>query len=80
MIFRAQADIPADTELQFGYISCLEKYETRQEMLQKWGFKCECPICLAEKDYPPKLLKKRANVIDEIIKHFEMSTGTDLTM
>ena len=78
MIFRAQADIPADTELKFGYISCLEKYEERQKMLEKWGFRCECQVCLAEKEYSHKKVKKRAKITEDIIKHFEKNTPTDL--
>lgn len=78
MIFRAQADIPADTELKFGYISCLEKYEERQQMLKKWGFQCECQVCLAEKESSHKKAKKRAGIIEEIIANFEKSTATDL--
>ena len=78
MIFRAQADIPAYTELKFGYISCLEKYEERQKMLKKWGFQCECQVCLAEKDGSHKKVKKRAKIVEEIIGHFEKNTGTDL--
>ena len=78
MIFRAQADISADTELKFGYISCLEKYEERQKMLKKWGFQCECQVCLAEKDSSHKKNKKRAQIIDDIIGNFEKKTATDL--
>lgn len=78
MTFRAQADIPADTELKFGYISCLEKYEERQQMLKKWGFQCECQVCLAEKDNSHKKAKKRAGIIEEIIANFEKSSATDL--
>ena len=77
MIFRAQKDIPADTELRFGYISCLESYDTRQDMLKKWGFRCECQVCLAEKVYPRAKIKKRGLIIDEIINNFETSTSTD---
>ena len=80
MIFRAQADIPADTELKIGYISCLEGYEQRQKMLQKWGFQCECQVCLAEKDCSHKKSKKRAKIVEEIIKHFEEKTANDLGM
>ena len=78
MIFRAQADIPAETELKFGYIACLEKYEERQKMLEKWGFQCECQVCLAEKDYSHKKIKKRAKIIDELVQYFEKNTGTGL--
>ena len=78
MIFRAQADIPADTELKFGYISCLERYEERQKMLDKWGFKCECQVCLAERDNSHKKAKKRAIILQEIIKNFVNNTATDL--
>ena len=77
MIFRAQADIPADTELKFGYLSCLERYGERQKMLKKWGFECECQVCLAEKDSSQKKIKKRAKVIGEIIENFEKSSATD---
>lgn len=80
MIFRAQADIPADTELKFGYISCLEKYEQRQKMVKKWGFQCECQVCLAEKDYSHKKIKKRAKITEEIIEHFENNTAKNLGM
>lgn len=80
MVFRAQADIPVDTELKFGYISCLERYEQRQKMVKKWGFQCECQVCLAEKDYSNKKLKKRAKITEEIIKHFENNTAKDLGM
>ena len=78
MIFRAQADIPADTELKFGYISCLEKYDERQKMLQKWGFQCECQVCLAEKDYAHEKVKKRGKITEDIIRHFEKNSATDL--
>ena len=78
MIFRAQADIPADTELKFGYLSCLEKYEERQKMLKKWGFQCECQVCLAEKGSSQKKIKKRAKVIGEIIEHFEKNSSTEI--
>lgn len=78
MIFRAQADIPADTELKFGYISCLESYKARQKMLKKWGFRCECQVCFAEKEYSQKMVRKRAKITEEIIERFERSTATDL--
>ena len=78
MIFRAQADIPADTELKFGYISCLEQYEERQKMVKKWGFQCECQVCLAERHVSHKKVKKRGKIIEEIIEHFEKNTGTNL--
>ena len=78
MVFRAQADIPADTELKFGYISCLEDYEQRQKLLKKWGFQCECQVCLVEKEHSHKQVKKRTKTIVKIIGLFEMETGTDL--
>lgn len=78
MIFRAQADIPADTELKFGYISCLEKYEERQTLLKKWSFQCDCQVCVAEKVYSHKKVKKRSKIIEEIIQHFEKNTATGL--
>ena len=78
MIFRAQADIPADTELKFGYISCLETYEERQKRLKKWDFQCDCQVCLAEKDYSHKKMKKRSKITAEIIGHFEKNDATDL--
>ena len=80
MVFRAQADIPVDTELKFGYISCLEEYEQRQKMVKKWEFQCECQVCLAEKDYSHKKIKKRAKITEEIIEHFENNTAKDLGM
>ena len=59
IIFRAQANIPANTELKFGYLSGLEEYDERQEKLRKYGFDCACQICVAEKNTPAANIKER---------------------
>ena len=71
MIFRAQADIPKDTELKFGYISCLEDFKTRTELLAKYGFRCDCRVCEAERGTPKRKLEKREEITRRIITLFE---------
>lgn len=71
MIFRAQADIPANTELKFGYISAMETLKERKAMLKNYGFECACSICVAEGSTPHKRMKKRDNIAKEIIALFE---------
>ncbi|KAL2037082.1 hypothetical protein N7G274_010209 [Stereocaulon virgatum] len=78
MNFRAQADIPKDTELKFGYISCLEDVETRTEMLAKYGFRCECQVCIAERATSPEKFKRRKEITKMIIELFEKSKAVGL--
>ena len=78
MIWRAQADIAPNTELKFGYIAGTQDYAGRQEALSKYGFICECQICLSEKKTTLAKIKDRDMMLLEIIKRFESPTPTDI--
>ena len=78
MVFRAQQNIPANTELKFGYISGLEEYKTRQEALRKYGFDCECPVCEAEKNTSEEAMEKRYSCVKQTQGLFEAGDITDL--
>lgn len=78
MIFRAQQDVPANTELKFGYVGGFEDYTERQKALEKYGFKCECSICKAQRTSTPELLAARENIMREIITTFEKPVRTPL--
>ncbi|KAK4693365.1 hypothetical protein P7C71_g4019, partial [Lecanoromycetidae sp. Uapishka_2] len=78
MIFRAQADIPANTELKFGYISGMEPLEERQKILKKYGFECRCQICEAEEATSHKKLKRRDAITKDIIMLFEKEEPVSL--
>ena len=78
MVWRAQTDIPPNTELKFGYISGVQDYAGRQEAVGKYGFTCECNVCLSEKNTPPDKMKERDMIVLEIIKCFENPTPTDI--
>ena len=76
MVWRAQTDIASGTELRFGYISGDQDYAGRQEALGKYGFTCECVICLSEINTPSEKIEERDRVLLEIIKCFENPTPT----
>lgn len=76
MIFRAQADIPANIELKFGYISAMEPLKERRIMLGKYGFECGCQICKAEAATSGKKMRRRDAVTKEIIALFEAEKPT----
>lgn len=78
MIFRAQADIDKDTELKFGYISAMEPLKERKMMLGKYGFECQCQICVAETETSHKMMKRRDNITKEIIALFENEEAVGL--
>lgn len=78
MIWRTQIDIAPNVELNSAYISDTQDYAVRQESVAKYGFACECQICLAEKATPPAMIKDRDTIVLEIIKCFEASTPMDL--
>ena len=59
IIFRAQANIPANTELKIGYTSGLDELDERQKKLKNYGFDCTCEICTAEIQTSEVQMKKR---------------------
>lgn len=78
MIFRAQQNIPADTELKFGYISGLEELDERQSKLKNYGFDCDCQICNAEKHTSGKKMKRRLAICGEMFDIFEKGESNSL--
>ncbi|KAL9103364.1 MAG: hypothetical protein Q9163_001576 [Psora crenata] len=78
MIFRAQKDVPADTELKFGYIADFEGYAERQESLERYGFTCVCSICECQRTTPAQKIQERSMIMQGIIHSFEKSTATDI--
>lgn len=78
MIFRAQQDIPVDTELKFGYISGLEELHERQSKLKYYGFDCDCQICDAEKNTSGKKMRNRDEVSRKIVDIFEKGDTNQL--
>lgn len=79
MIFRAQTDIPSNTELTFGYISGSESYTKRQAALNNYGFTCTCSICICERDTPSPNIEERAHVSAQIIQSFESPVPKDIS-
>jgi hypothetical protein len=47
LILKAIADIPKGNEIRISYIERMP-YDERNYTLQKWGFKCDCPLCIEE--------------------------------
>lgn len=78
MIFRAQQNIPANTELKFGYISGLEEYDERQKRLKHYGFDCDCQVCEADKNTSAKKMKKRLTIVAQIRDIFEKGNANSL--
>lgn len=78
MVFRAQQNIPADTELKFGYSSGLEELDERQSKLKNYGFDCDCQICEAEKGTSRKKMKRRMAICGEIVDIFEKGESNSL--
>ena len=78
MIFRAQADVPANTELKFGYVGGFEEYAERQGALQKYGFTCECSICESQRTTPASKLAKRSQILHAIIDSFEKDAASEI--
>ena len=78
IIVRAQTDIAADTELTFGYISCLEPLSVRKEVLRAHKFECHCGVCTAEVRTRSKCLRRRKKLSDLITGMFEGSQRVPL--
>ncbi|KAL0944744.1 TPR domain-containing protein [Colletotrichum truncatum] len=65
MVVRALRNIAAGEELFHSYDESGD-YDARQEALMTtWGFKCECPLCVAEKNDEPATRKKRRELAAE---------------
>jgi hypothetical protein len=72
-VVRACQDLEADTELCFGYQPPLrhQNYEETQKKLKKWGFVCDCVLCLDKKSTPQGTLERRRalnNMIKLVLK------------
>lgn len=61
LILRASEDLDAGTELVFPYVfsDACTSYEEIQQKLKKWGFTCQCALCLDKKSTPMKTIQRR---------------------
>lgn len=65
MVLRATRRIRASEEITHSYDESSD-YDARQTALwNTWGFKCDCPLCTAEKADNPDLRKKRQSLVNE---------------
>ena len=78
MIWRALADIHANAELTFSYVSDKEDYAGGQKALSEYGFSCECQICVSERETPLAKVLERDMILHEIDRCFESSTITGI--
>ncbi|OTA56268.1 SET domain-containing protein [Hypoxylon sp. EC38] len=68
LIIRATKDIKADTELFFAYNqpSRNETYKDTQKKFSKWGFTCDCALCLDKKSTSQTTLQTRKALCRDI--------------
>ena len=80
MIWRANFDIPANTELTIGYNSSYGDYADRQEFVASYGFVCECVLCLSQQNTPCQKMTERHAKTHEMLKCFERSKPTNINI
>ncbi|KAF0326683.1 TPR domain-containing protein [Colletotrichum asianum] len=70
MIVRASRDMPAGTELVFCYqsLDTGDDYKATQKRFLKWGFTCECELCLDKKMTPKAVFMKRQALREDMIQ------------
>lgn len=62
-IVRATRDIPANSEVFFGYKKAVLNYDERQKNLQHWNFKCDCVICQDNRNTKKVTLNARYTLV-----------------
>lgn len=62
--------MPADTELNFNYTPTTKHatYDETQNKLRSWGFKCDCPLCVARKATSDATLAQRKRLFQKLTK------------
>lgn len=78
MIWRASADIPANTELTLSYIAAYEDHTERQQLLSPWGFECDCSLCVHDRNASQKTRDERASYITSIFNKVELEKPSDI--
>ncbi|KAJ3956710.1 hypothetical protein N0V92_006722 [Colletotrichum tropicale] len=70
MIVRASRDMPAGTELVFCYqsIDVGDDYKATQKRFSRWGFTCECELCLDKKMTPKAVFMKRQALREDMLQ------------
>jgi hypothetical protein len=64
-VLRALHDLKAGEELNFSYLHPDTPYAIRQKAYHDtWGFKCTCPLCLAD-SHPEENHVRRAKLVSE---------------
>jgi hypothetical protein len=71
-MIRALIDLKKGDEVMVNYLSPLRTYDDRHNRCtKKWGFQCECRLCVLDRQEPPALAKERqklAEKFDEELK------------
>lgn len=65
MIVRATRDIAAGEEILTSYQPAAMVFPERREKFKLWGFKCDCPLCLIERQLPASAFTDRGRVEKE---------------
>lgn len=79
-LIRATKDLPANTELFFGYRAPapLELYGETQKQLENWGFTCDCELYMDKKATPRAVLQRRKALIKDIKYALKGTRGTNV--
>jgi hypothetical protein len=70
LIIRAARDLPANTELTFSYITLEEPAEMNKNLFTGWGFRCDCEMCVDDRETSPTVKVQRR----KLIKSFHASS------
>ncbi|KAF4633568.1 hypothetical protein G7Y89_g4550 [Cudoniella acicularis] len=62
-IVRAVRDMPANTELTFNYITRGDSAEMNKSLSQGWGFKCNCALCVDDRETSPAMKIRRTHLV-----------------
>lgn len=83
-IIRATKNIDAGSELLISYDDDvhLETYDEAQKRLSRWGFTCDCVLCLDRKENPEpeEVILKRKSLSVDFFRHMESGTQKSNTI
>lgn len=76
-IVRATRDLEEGSELFVSYgLPCeLHSYEETQERLRKWGFTCDCDLCLDQKVTSKEVMAQRESLRKSLRQFMESQSG-----
>lgn len=80
MIMRATRDMEADTEITFWYKSPVNStHQEVQNILDHWGFTCDCALCKDGRATPSNIAAKRRELRQKLKKAFDHAERTNQT-